>query len=534
MADEQQISCSALRLDMKNETVWRGQEMIPLRRKTFSLLKYLVERSGRLVDKKKLIEDLWADSHVCDDVLKQSIVEIRRALNDDANAPLFIETVHRKGYRFIGKIDNQGSISKKPENEISVDSSRLTGRESDLALLEAYLKQALGGERQVVFVSGEQGIGKTALMDSFLEMIGRDMSRPYLPDFELDNSELRLLVARGQCLKSHGMSEAYMPIFEAFTRLCREPAGSEVMAVLNRHAPLWLKQMPSLVSTAKFEILKRMTVGATRQRMLREMADSIEALGVHFVLVLVIEDLHWSDYHTLDLISYLAQRRAAARLLLALTFRPEEAASHCQRLLGIKHELAIHRQCRELLMDPLEEEAVREYLAKQFPNHDFPEGLAPWIQSRTEGNPLFMVNMVDQLVELELITYQGGRHILSKSLESVKPGVPATIQQMIMRQIEQCSDRERQVLEAGSVAGMNFNAMAVAAALDKEVEQVEDLCKSLVQRHNLLKSEDSRPLPDGKLTSCYSFKHILYQETCYDALRESRRAQLHRRIRGII
>src|SRR5262249_5780767 len=159
----------------------------------------------------------------------------------------------------------------------------------------------------VVFLTGEAGIGKTTLLDAFL----RDVS-----------PEGTVRICSGQCLEQYGMSEAYFPVLEAMRQLCRDQA--EVIGVLRAHAPMWLLQMPSLVTPADRESLAREAAGATRERMLREMGDALEALAADMPLILTLEDLHWSDYSTLDLISYLARQRRPGGVMVIGTYRPAE------------------------------------------------------------------------------------------------------------------------------------------------------------------------------------------------------------------
>ncbi len=479
---------------------------------------------------------LWPDSHVCEDALKHSVVEIRKALGDDAKAPRFIETVHRRGYRFIAKIGvrretnrSQRKTDKRQELRPATRDLQLVGRDSELAQLQHWLEMSLGGARQIAFVTGEQGIGKTALVDTFLSLVDRG---PYiespLSDSDPGSYKSGVCVGRGQCLKLHGRSEAYMPVLEAFTRLCQGPAGKQVIAVLYRHAPLWLTQMPSVVSTAKLEMLKSGMIGATRRRMLREMGEVIEALSTHIPLILVLEDLHWSDRSTLDLISYLAQRREPARLLLLATFRFAEVMGDGHPLRGIKQELQLHQQCGELALARLEEAAVAEYLMRRFPGHELPVGLESWIYRQTDGNPLFMVNIVDHLVAQGSIIQREGHWFLNIPLEALAPEVPATIQQMIRLKIERCSHGEQRVLEAGSIEGMEFSTTAVAAALNEESSRIEELCKGMARRYNFLQPESSHQLSDGTLALRYKFTHTLYQDICYKEVPETRRAQFHR------
>src|SRR5213076_864158 len=140
---------------------------------------------------------------------------------------------------------------------------------------------------------GEAGIGKTSLVDTFVRSLTAGIR-----------------IGRGQCLEQYGTGEAYLPVLEAIGRLCREQA--QVVDVLHAHAPMWLLQMPSLVSDSDREFLNRGVSGATRERMLREMGEALETLTAEIPLVLILEDLHWSDYSTLDLISYLARQRQPA------------------------------------------------------------------------------------------------------------------------------------------------------------------------------------------------------------------------------
>jgi CheY-like chemotaxis protein len=170
--------------------------------------------------------------------------------------------------------------------------------------------------------------------------------------------------------------------------------------------------MPSLTSAAERDLLQREILGATRERMLREIAEALEALTAETPLALVLEDLHWSDYSTLDLISSLAQRPEPARLLLIGTYRPVEVILSGHPLKAVKQELQVHRQCEELSLEFLTEADVAAYVAARFPGSPPPPELAQVIHRRTDGNPLFMVNVVDYWVARGLLAqrdYQRAR-----------------------------------------------------------------------------------------------------------------------------
>ena len=381
------LSFPPFRLDLVNECLWREGQRIPLRGKTFKALCCLLEHPGQLVSKATLFKVVWSDTYVSDSVLMTCISELRKALGDDGKRPQFIETVHRRGYRFIGTARRPGSgvQSHKSEPTPSRQSlvSNFVGREAEIAQLHKWLEKALGGERQIIFVTGEPGIGKTAVVEAFLAQVV---------------AEGRVWIGRGQCIEHYGAGEGYMPVLEAMGRLCHAPGGDRLIVFLGQYAPTWLVQMPALLSAAQRKRLPREVQGATRERMLREMAEAVEALTAERPLVLVLEDLHWSDVSTLDLLAAAARRQERARLLVIGTYRPAEVLDKENPLCEVVHELRAHDLCAELALELLSDVYVAEYLRVRFPSNALPAQLAQALHQRTEGNPLFLVNVVDDLV----------------------------------------------------------------------------------------------------------------------------------------
>ena len=130
-----------------------------------------------------------------------------------------------------------------------------------------------------MFVTGEPGIGKTTLVEAFLAGIrgqGTGNSSPAPTDSRSPIPDL--WIAQGQCIEHYGAGEAYLPVLTALGQLCREPGGQRLSEILDQYAPTWLVQMPALLNAADFEALQRKTQGATRERMLREMAEALEVL----------------------------------------------------------------------------------------------------------------------------------------------------------------------------------------------------------------------------------------------------------------
>src|SRR5262245_24918524 len=263
-------------------------------------------------------------------------------------------------------------------------------------------------------------MGKTTVVDAFL---GTSAVRD------------TLWTARGQCVEHYGSGEAYLPVLDALGQLCRQPGGEHVIALLKRYAPTWLVQMSALVSDSELEAIQRKVQGATRERMLREMAEAIEALTAEQPLVLAVEDMHWSDYSTLDLLALLAQRRGPARLLLLATYRPTDVIVSGHPLKAMKQELHVHGQCEALPLGFLTVAEVRQYLTARLPHQQFPPELGQVIHQSTEGNPLFMVNVVDDWVRQGVLVETDGQWRLIAQVVDLEAEVPESLRQMIERQL---------------------------------------------------------------------------------------------------
>jgi predicted ATPase len=269
--------------------------------------------------------------------------------------------------------------------------------------------------------------------------------------------------------------------------------------------------------------------------MLREMAEAIETLSSETPLVVFLEDLHWGDYSTLDLISFLARRQDLARLMIIGTYRPVDVIVADHPLKAVKRELQAHGLCRELALECLSEEAVAEYLATRFPGHQFPKRLSRKVYERTEGTPLFMVDLVEYLADQKAIVEEQGTWKLQVDLSEVEQGIPSNIRDLIQKQVERLSPDERAVLEAASVAGMECSSVAIASGLENTVEWVEEHCEGLARRHQFLSPAWLVELPDGTLTPRHRFIHVLYKEVPYRLMPPMRRSQIHHRIgeRGV-
>src|SRR4030095_14994497 len=271
---------------------------------------------------------------------------------------------------------------------------------------------------------------------------------------------------RGQCVDGSAREEAYSPMREALAQLTRDRDSGSVVQTLAKRAPTWLIQFPVLVKAEQREALQREILGATRERMVREICEALEALTVDNPLVIVLEDLHWVDPSTLDLISALARRREAAKLLLLCTYRPVDVALTHSRLKGLKQELQVHHLCREIALDRLGESDVADYLRREFQDSDFPHDLAGLVYRHSGGNALFMTAIVQELSKKGFIAQEGSSWRLTRPLQDVDPGVPETLKQMLELQLDRLSSPEQLILKSASVFGDRFSVWGISATLD--------------------------------------------------------------------
>jgi predicted ATPase/DNA-binding winged helix-turn-helix (wHTH) protein len=488
------------------------------------VLAYLVARAGQLVTKDELLEAVWPETIVSEGVLKTCLAQIRRVLGETAQTPQYIATVHRRGYRFIAPVKMQELPAPTPEaaaepcqeaQTVPTPPALLVARHAEMAQLHQRWIQALQGTRQVVFITGEAGIGKTSLVDAFVAQIATSET---------------VWLGRGQCIEQYGAGEAYLPLLEAFGQLGRGRDGARLVELLHQQAPSWLLQMPALLPAAAYEVLQQRSSGTTHERMLRELAEAVETLTLERPLVLVVEDLHWSDLATLDWLAFVARRRAAARLLVLGTYRPADAMMRAHPVHTVMQELQRQEQCTELVLNYLSEAGVVTYLTQRFETLEFPEGLAWILHRHTNGNPFFLVTVVQELVRQGILVQQGTGWIWPSDLEAVAECVPDSIRHLIEHQLAHVSAEEQDILAVASVAGVEFSAAALAVSIEQDTEYVETRCDALARRGQFLVARGIEEWPDGTVATRYRFSHDLYHEVLYDRVPTSRRVRWHRQI----
>jgi predicted ATPase len=384
-----------------------------------------------------------------------------------------------------------------------------------LHALSASLERTLEDLRQVVFITGETGIGKTTLADECMRRAAAEIPG--------------IRIARGQCVEGHGGREAYYPILEAIGALCRAPGGATLVRTLAAQAPTWLVRFPDLMTSEHREQLRPELLVTARDCMLREIVEAFETFSAEAPLLLVLEDLHWADSFTVDFISTLARRRAAGRLMLVGTFRPLDMALVQHPLRMVKQDLLVHQLCREIALKPLTEDEVAEYLALEMPGIWLPDELPALIYRHSEGNPLLMVATLDHLRTRDLIGLEDGRCCFLVPPERIQLETPESLRQLIELQIEGLTAEQQHVLEIASISGRSFIADESAIGTSVDPETFERVCAELARRQHMVRRTGPSQLTRGAVSQGYEFAHAVYRDVFYRRQPPSRRATLQGR-----
>jgi DNA-binding winged helix-turn-helix (wHTH) protein len=486
---------------------------VKLAPKTLAVLWTLAGAPGRVFTKAALLDAVWGEIAVGEDSLGFQIQALRQALDDDARRPRYIETVHRIGYRFIAPVATapaNGVATRAPQPAVSgVAAERraapvLVGRESELARLDALLARTLDGHRQMAFVTGAAGIGKTALVETFL---AGQRTHP-------------LAVARGHCVEQSGGGESFLPLFDAVSRLCRDPCGEHALEILRRHAPSWLAQLPTVIPLVDREAFQHAAQWVTRERMLRELCEALEALTTDQPVVLVVDDLQWADPATVEWLAMVARRPEAARLLVLGTYRSADLCASAHPLKAVKQELVARGQATELALEPLDRAAVATFVDQRLAGHACDDTHAAFVYRRSEGHPMFMVLVADLMAAGRPAPAAGA------PLHAIDRTVPTRVRELVDAELERLPIEAQRVLEVASVAGTEFTVASLAAVAEMELEPVERICERLARRGQFIEDRGVTQLPDGTVDGCYRFRHALYRDALEERLGPGQRARL--------
>jgi DNA-binding NtrC family response regulator/tetratricopeptide (TPR) repeat protein len=382
--------------------------------------------------------------------------------------------------------------------------SRFVGRAREFAVLADLLEQAKNGRGQVVGIVGDPGVGKSRLCYEFmiahpvqgwliLETSADSYSQatPYLPVIDLLKSYFQIASRDDVSARRDKVTDKLHTLGQSI-----EPSLPAVLTLLDVAVEdaAWQALDPSQRRQQLLDAIKRLLI---RESQIQP-------------TLLVAENLHWIDGETQALLDSLVEGLPTARLLLLVTFRPE-----------YHHGWTSKTYYTQLRLDPLPPEPAQELLNSLLGDD---VSLVPLMQSllqRTEGNPFFLEESVQTLVETHVLVGARGAYRLAKPLQNVQ--VPATVQAVLVARMDRLPPQEKRLLQTAAVIGMEVPcALMQAVAELPEAELHHDLAH--LQATELL--YEASLFPD----LAFTFKHALTHEVAYGSLLQERRRALHARI----
>jgi len=494
-------------LDAATQEFRRDDELVAVEPQVFAVLEYLLSNPDRVVTKIELLDEVWGDRFVSEAALTSRIKLARQACGDSGRAQRVIKTVHGRGYRIVAAINQRGGAG------LNVAATPIgpgaAGRELELAALTEATSAASGGEQTTVFVTGPAGSGKSTLVADFLER---------------NDDHDDFLVIRGRCHRSRSGPEPYFGLLDALGALAAvEP--DLVRDTFERVAPSWLVQLPALVDDDTAARLERRLLGGARQRMLREGAEAFTALARLQPTLLVLEDLHFADDCTLDVLELISSRHDAVPLLVVATTRPG-----AESVDGLTAELALDGSARTIPLGPLDRDAIGLLVSDRYPNQSVEPQLIELVHNRCDGNPLFAHEILTAWHDAEMIAADDRTVAVNAGQAELLATIPVGLVPLIERALDALDPDELSILEAAAVVGFEFDAGCVAAGLDRRLPETEVSLAVMARRPDHISATGATTWAQGTASTSYAFSHQLYRDVIHDRIAAGRKVELHRRV----
>lgn len=484
-------------LDVSRYELRRAGECVPIEPRALDVLRHLIVHRDRVVPKEELLDEVWGDRFVSEAAVTTALRTARTAIGDTGKEQRLIRTVFRRGYQFVGTVVETAAVAE-PERVLPLP-ARLAapsglgfaGREHERTVLaDAWKEVAASGQRRVVLVSGEAGIGKTTLCSVFAAAAHREAAA----------------VLYGRC--DEELSIPYRPWREMLAGLDRD--APDVLA--GRREAL----APLLGGTAAADLES----DSARFALYGSVVDVLETLSAGGRPVLaVLDDLHWADAQTLALVRHLIERSLTTPVLVVATFRDSDidAAHPLTALLAATHRepgvvrLALHG------LDDGEVLGLLEAVAGHEMDHD---GLAlrDALRAETDGNPFFVTEILRHLTETGAVGRQGdGRWAAPAGLPS--RGLPVSVREVVVRRVQRLGPETRAALDTASIIGRDFELDLLAEVLG------EDPARTF---------ERLSPAVDNALVvdtvGRFAFTHAIVARTLYTELKPTARAFGHQAV----
>ena len=410
--------------------------------------------------------------------------------------------------------------------------AQMVGREADLAVLEQHLLKLLAGSGSIVTIAGEPGIGKSRLVAEFLaraEGIARGAS-----------GKLTLLVGRAL---STGANLGYHPIIEMLRRWAgirdddsKTDASAKLEAAIghvDRAALLddypFIATMMGLELSGAYALRVRGVGGDALGRLiLRSLRDLLERAAASRPLVMVLEDLHWADRSSIELLEGLLRSAEGHRMLFVGTFRSDYPGTSDQLLETMRGRYGAFYT--DVQLKPLDGGQAKTLIDQLL--RGLPQGAQDRILTRAGGNPLFIEQIVRSLVDAGAIEVVDGTPRVTPRMADVV--IPETIQELLIARLDLLDERTRSIAKVASVVGRSFLHRVLAAVAGgtsiqagPSIESIDESLARLIGMQLVRRGERM-----GEIE--YSFNHALTQESIYDCIVPKARKELHLQVAAAV
>ena len=462
--------------DARRGTLACAGKPVPLTRKAATLLGCLIARAPACVSHDDILAAVWPKTHVHPDNIKVLIREIRLALGDDPQVPVFIRTENGRGYGFIpavADVEIPGALRAES------DPVTLT-RANELAILGHYFELAGAGAPQVVLLSGERGSGRTSLCEGFLARAAADGA----------------LVAYAQGFEASGAAEPFGVLHDVLLQL-RDRYPDRVDPALSRHPGALPSGVPSGSRTAPWAVA----------RAVRDLCHVLAEVAASGPLVLVIDDLQWCDRHTFDVFRAIARLRAqSARILCVLTHAGAAAGRVAPSLRDFLLDMRTTQSCAIVTMPPLDAASIQRLAGARF-DESIAQTIAPSIMITSGGHAGTVAALLQHLERgagLGVPTSYWSRANPAQLMTVLREGARDSFAWRIAH-----LDRADQViLESVAVSGLPFSSHDVRKAVGGGATDVAERLERLAERGLI------RRTPDDSVTRVtYQFWDPLHAET---------------------
>ncbi len=421
------------------------------------------------------------------------------------------------------------------EKEAIFFKSTFIGRKKELKLLEDNFIDVLNSDGRFTFISGESGIGKTELVDCFINKTIKKTSKKNIKYFKVE------------CNALFGNGTPYQPFIDLLNKIGISK-DKKLLKFFRELAPDW---MPIIIPLfGGFLAATWKTFFWLKQKTNKRKKESFDNFSLELfafldnyiankdALIIIFDDCQWMDNSSINLLLFLSRHIRNKKILFICIFREIEAT---ETLLKFKNELRQKNFAKEISLSFFSINETGEHIDFIFPGNSFPNLFSEWLHFFTSGNPLFITNYLMRLKNENIIYLKNNKYLLNGLIRNEgtnkwnikgklrEARIPLDIKQIIENRINVLSIEDKNILKKASIQGKHFNSSALAILLNPQKKDeiwIFDLLNSVMETSKLISHLESKK-HCGVLTEYYQFIHALYVEMFYSINTNTEKNQYH-------